>query len=96
VACVVTLVLGLEEPSAAPDPSAAGVDGRRCPGRICRLSVLISALATARREHSARVYTATLRRKLEKDPSHPRYLLTASGSGYRFQAKPGAQPGPAR
>jgi two-component system KDP operon response regulator KdpE len=34
-----------------------------------------------------RVYMASLRRKLEKDPSHPRYLLTASGLGYRFQAK---------
>jgi len=34
-----------------------------------------------------RVYMAALRRKLEKDPSHPRYLLTASGLGYRFQAK---------
>jgi two-component system KDP operon response regulator KdpE len=35
-----------------------------------------------------RVYIAALRRKLEKDPSHPRHLITASGLGYRFQAKP--------
>jgi two-component system KDP operon response regulator KdpE len=34
-----------------------------------------------------RVYIAALRRKLENDPGHPRYLLTASGLGYRFQAK---------
>ena len=32
-----------------------------------------------------RVYIAALRRKLEPDPSHPRYLLIASGRGYRFQ-----------
>jgi two-component system KDP operon response regulator KdpE len=35
-----------------------------------------------------RVYIAALRRKLEKDPSHPRYLITASGLGYRFQTRP--------
>jgi len=34
-----------------------------------------------------RVYIAALRRKLEPDPSNPRYLLTASGLGYRFQAR---------
>ena len=34
-----------------------------------------------------RVYLAALRRKLEPDPSHPRYLLTASGLGYRFQTR---------
>jgi two-component system KDP operon response regulator KdpE len=34
-----------------------------------------------------RVYIAALRRKLENDPGHPRYLLTLSGLGYRFQAK---------
>ena len=33
-----------------------------------------------------RVYIAQLRRKLEPEPSKPRYLLTESGMGYRFQA----------
>ncbi|MER6349311.1 response regulator transcription factor [Streptomyces sp. NPDC001595] len=33
-----------------------------------------------------RVYTAQLRRKLEPDPSHPRYLITEPGMGYRFEA----------
>ncbi|GAB09759.1 turgor pressure transcriptional regulator [Gordonia araii NBRC 100433] len=33
-----------------------------------------------------RVYLATLRRKLEVDPSRPRMLVTESGMGYRFVA----------
>ena len=33
-----------------------------------------------------RVYLAQLRRKLEPDPSHPRYLITEPGVGYRFVA----------
>jgi two-component system, OmpR family, KDP operon response regulator KdpE len=32
-----------------------------------------------------RVFVAQLRRKLEPDPSRPRYLLTEAGRGYRFQ-----------
>ncbi|MFC7302759.1 response regulator [Streptomyces monticola] len=33
-----------------------------------------------------RVYMAQLRRKLEADPSHPRYLITEPGMGYRFES----------
>ena len=33
-----------------------------------------------------RVYLAQLRAKLEPDPGHPRYLITAPGMGYRFDA----------
>jgi two-component system KDP operon response regulator KdpE len=32
-----------------------------------------------------RVYLAQLRRKLEPEPSRPRYLITEPGMGYRFQ-----------
>jgi two-component system KDP operon response regulator KdpE len=32
-----------------------------------------------------RVYVAQLRRKLEPEPAHPRYLLTEPGMGYRFE-----------
>ena len=32
-----------------------------------------------------RVYTAQLRRKLERDPSHPRHIITEQGMGYRFE-----------
>jgi len=40
-------------------------------------------------EHDyVRVFVATLRRKLEPDPSHPRYLLTSRGLGYRFVRVP--------
>ena len=34
---------------------------------------------------SLRFYLNRLRRKLEPDPSRPRYLLTEPGMGYRFQ-----------
>jgi two-component system, OmpR family, KDP operon response regulator KdpE len=34
--------------------------------------------------HYLRQYMAQLRRKLEDDPAHPRYLLTEPGMGYRF------------
>jgi two-component system KDP operon response regulator KdpE len=37
-----------------------------------------------------RVYMAQLRRKLEPDPSRPRYLLTEAGMGYRFIANSSA------
>jgi two-component system, OmpR family, KDP operon response regulator KdpE len=43
-----------------------------------------------------RVYLAHLRRKLEPDPSQPRYLHTEPGMGYRFEpggvASPGGRP----
>lgn len=37
-----------------------------------------------------RLYIAQLRKKLEPDPSQPRYLLTESGMGYRFLPDPAA------
>jgi two-component system KDP operon response regulator KdpE len=37
--------------------------------------------------HYVRVYMARLRQKLEDDPYQPRYLVTESGSGYRFDAE---------
>lgn len=38
--------------------------------------------AYAKETHYLRVYAAQLRRKLEDDPSHPRYLITTAGVGY--------------
>ena len=37
-----------------------------------------------------RIYMAQLRRKLEPEPSRPRYLLTDPGLGYRFRPEPEA------
>lgn len=34
--------------------------------------------------HYVRVYMGALRKKIEPDPSQPRYLVTESGVGYRF------------
>jgi two-component system KDP operon response regulator KdpE len=36
--------------------------------------------------HYLRVYMAQLRRKLEPDPAHPKYLITEPGMGYRLAA----------
>lgn len=36
--------------------------------------------------HYLRVHMAHIRRKLEPDPSRPRYFLTEPGMGYRFEA----------
>ena len=40
----------------------------------------------ARETNYLRVYLAQIRRKLEPDPSQPRYFLTEPGMGYRFVA----------
>jgi len=37
--------------------------------------------------HYLRVFVATLRRKVEPDPTQPRYILTEQGVGYRFVAE---------
>jgi two-component system KDP operon response regulator KdpE len=34
--------------------------------------------------HYLHVYIGQLRRKIESDPAHPRFILTVSGVGYRF------------
>ena len=36
--------------------------------------------------HYLRVFLAQIRRKLEPDPSRPRYFITEPGIGYRFEA----------
>lgn len=41
---------------------------------------------TEQQTHYLRVYLAQLRRKLEPDPAHPRYLITEPGFGYRFRS----------
>ena len=35
-------------------------------------------------ERTVDVHIANLRRKIEADPAHPRYLVTVQGIGYKF------------
>ena len=60
----------------------------RRPGRLVSGRELLTQLRGSP-EHTdpsyLRIYVAQLRRKLEPDPSHPRYLITEPGMGYRYQ-----------
>ncbi|MET3983048.1 response regulator [Streptomyces sp. PvR034] len=58
------------------------------PGRlVSQRKLLLDVWGPTYAEHTnyLRVYMAQLRRKLEADPSHPRYLITEPGMGYRFE-----------
>ena len=57
--------------------------GRLVPGR--QLLQEVWGPAYGQETNYLRVYMATLRRKLEEDPSHPRHLITEPGLGYRFE-----------
>ncbi|MEU9480220.1 response regulator [Streptomyces sp. NPDC048191] len=59
------------------------------PGRLITQRQLLQevwGVAQRNKTNYLRVYMAQLRRKLETDPSHPRYLITEPGMGYRFEA----------
>ncbi|MFM9596024.1 response regulator [Streptomyces scabiei] len=59
------------------------------PGRLVTQKELLQEVwgpAYASRTNYLRVYMAQLRRKLEADPAHPRYLITEPGMGYRFES----------
>lgn len=43
--------------------------------------------ATSEQNHYVRVYMAHLRKKIERDPAQPRYLITEAGLGYRLLAE---------
>jgi len=60
----------------------------RNPGRLVTRQTLLTAIWGS--SHVAdtgylRLYLSQLRKKLEADPAHPRYLLTEAGMGYRLQ-----------
>ncbi|MFD6025237.1 response regulator [Streptomyces griseoluteus] len=58
------------------------------PGRLITQKRLLQEVWGGTRSNKTnylRVYMAQLRRKLETDPSHPRYLITEPGMGYRFE-----------
>jgi len=59
----------------------------RHPGRLIGQRQLLQSVwgpGYEKETHYLRVYLAQLRRKLEPDPAHPRYLRTEPGMGYRF------------
>lgn len=58
------------------------------PGKLISQRQLLTGVwgpTFIRETHYLRQYMAQLRRKLEKDPAHPRHLRTEPGMGYRFQ-----------
>jgi DNA-binding response OmpR family regulator len=59
----------------------------RQPGRVFTRAQLLTAIhgvAVESYERAIDAHIKNLRRKLEPDPRHPRYILTAHGIGYRF------------
>jgi two-component system KDP operon response regulator KdpE len=60
----------------------------RSPGKLLSQRHLLTEVWGAgyvNQPANLRLYMAQLRRKLEPEPSRPRYLLTEPGMGYRFQ-----------
>ncbi|MGW6400337.1 response regulator [Streptomyces sp. NPDC055134] len=59
------------------------------PGRLITQRHLLQEVwgaSQSSKTNYLRVYMAQLRRKLETDPAHPRYLITEPGMGYRFES----------
>ena len=58
------------------------------PGHLVTHAELLRAAwgpSYGRESNYLRVYASQLRRKLEPDPGHPRYLITEPGIGYRLK-----------
>jgi len=59
----------------------------RHPGRLVTQAHLLKEVwgpGYKQETHYLRIYMSQLRKKLEPDPSHPRYFHTEPGMGYRF------------
>jgi two-component system KDP operon response regulator KdpE len=59
----------------------------RHPNRVLRHKTLLGAVwgeASEEQPEYLRVFMGQLRKKLESDPSNPRYLVTEPWVGYRF------------
>jgi DNA-binding response OmpR family regulator len=59
----------------------------REPGRVFTRGQLLEALhgvAFESYERAIDAHVKNIRRKIEPEPGHPRYLLTVHGVGYRF------------
>lgn len=62
----------------------------RSPGRIVTQQTLLTSIWGPNHMRDAgylRIYLSSLRKKLEPEPSRPRYLTTEPGIGYRFLAE---------
>jgi two-component system, OmpR family, KDP operon response regulator KdpE len=60
------------------------------PGKVLTHRYLLEQVwghAYAEETQYTRVFVSQLRKKLEEDPSRPRYLVTESGIGYRFMGE---------
>jgi two-component system KDP operon response regulator KdpE len=60
----------------------------RNPGKLISQRQLLTEVwgpDQVKETHYLRVYLGSLRRKLEPEPSRPRYLITEPGMGYRFE-----------
>jgi len=53
----------------------------------CQILKQIWGVAYVEQPHVLRVNISNLRRKIEKDPSRPRYILTEPGVGYRLRTE---------
>ena len=59
-------------------------------GKIMTRQMLLSQVwgtGYSSEAHYLHVYIGQLRRKIEPDPAHPRFILTVSGVGYRFNSE---------
>jgi two-component system KDP operon response regulator KdpE len=59
----------------------------RHPGRVLTHHMLLNEVwgpNAVEQNHYLRVYMGQLRRKVERDPARPRWLVTEPGVGYRF------------
>ncbi|MGE5619938.1 MAG: response regulator transcription factor [Sphingomonadaceae bacterium] len=57
------------------------------PGRVLTYETLLAKVwgyEYREEQHYVRLYVNYLRQKIEPDPSHPKYVLTERGLGYRF------------
>jgi two-component system KDP operon response regulator KdpE len=73
---------------AHPHRVASAGDPGHQPGRLITQKYLLQevwGVSQSNKTNYLRVYMAQLRRKLEGDPSSPRYLITEPGMGYRFE-----------
>ncbi|MBS1121213.1 MAG: sensor histidine kinase [Deltaproteobacteria bacterium] len=71
------------------------VELARQPGRVLTHRQLAHAVwgpTSMEQSHTLRVHVAALRRKIERDPARPQWLVTEAGVGYRLRESEGGGP----